>query len=128
MSGAEWRAYHRSPGVVYTRAPDAGDLETRVQEILDQRDKEHDDIYKHKPGAVEECTLPGREVYEDTLRGQLAERRSIFPFGCTTREAQDLIRLQNPRAFIYDPALDAETNRARREMAARIDALEVTRG
>jgi len=119
MSGAEWRAYHRSPGVVYTRAPDAGDLETRVQEILDQRDKEHDDIYKHKPG---------REVYEDTLRGQLAERRSIFPFGCTTREAQDLIRLQNPRAFIYDPALDAETNRARREMAARIDALEVTRG
>jgi hypothetical protein len=128
MSGAELRAYHRSPGVVYNPPGDAGDVEARVRQILDQRDKEHDDVFKHVPGAVDECTLPGREVYEDVLRAQLAERRSIFPQMCTTREAQDLIRLRNPWAFIPDPSADAETNQARWEMAARIDALEVIRG
>jgi hypothetical protein len=128
MSGAELHAYYRSPGVVYNPLRDPDDLEASVQRTLDQRDQEHRDRFGHKPGAVPECTLPGREAYEDTVRAELGEQRSIFPHGCTTREAQDLIRLQNPWAYIEDPTVDAETNQARREMAARIDALEVIRG
>jgi hypothetical protein len=129
MSGAELRAYHRSPGVFLNPPRDDGDVEARVDELLDERDREHDYGYGHLPGRSPGCTLPSREAYRDAVRAQLAgARASIIPDGCGTREAQHRIRLAAPWAYIEDPAVDAETNRARREMAARIEALEVIRG
>jgi hypothetical protein len=127
MSGTEVRTYHRSPGAVLNAPLHSGDVEARASLLLDQRDAEHLHAYGHKPGAPE-CTLPGREAYEQAVRAQLAETRCVVPDGAPTGQAQAIIRSVFPWAYIPDPSADAETNAARREMAARIDALEVVRG
>jgi hypothetical protein len=124
MSGPELAAYSRSPGVYLNQPPDDA-ARARVQRLLNERDKAHDDHYGHLPGRAPGCTLPSRQSYENFLIEQ--ERRSIIPDGCSTQEAQDLIRQRAPWAYIPDPSADPELEAARKDLARKIAALQVTR-
>jgi hypothetical protein len=127
MTGADMQSYHRSPGAVLNAPVLAGDLDARATMLLDQRDSDHLRDYGHKPGDLQ-CTLPGREAYEQAVRVQLAESRCLVPYGAETSQAQGIIRGLFPGSYIPDPTIDADLNAARREMADRIDALQVIRG
>jgi hypothetical protein len=120
MSGAELRAYMMSPGAVLNEASD-GDVEERAAVVVDKARAEHLRLFGHLPGS-EHCTLPGRDdaVSSAVVSLRAAAQRSVIPWGLPTAEAQAQIRRLMPYWYIPDPLADAETERARRDLAVKL--------
>jgi hypothetical protein len=124
VSAAEWVSYRTSPGHLLNMGGPAGsDMEARADQVLDDRDREHDATYGHLPGAAG-CTLPSRERYRHALRTQLAaeERRCIVPEGCATGAAQLLIEQRAPWEYFPHHGGDPALEEARKDLAKTVAA------
>ena len=104
-----------------------GDVKARAEQLLDERDREHKDRYDHYPGQHPQCTQPSRERYRAAAEAAVTDPgHSIIPDGCPTAEANRLIKQAAPWWYVPDPHGDPAMEQARRELAAKISALQVT--
>lgn len=129
MSGADLISYSTSAGVILNAPLSSDGVRARAEQLLNERDRAHKDQFGHYPGEDPECTQPSREAYRRAAEAQVAEQvHCVIPDGCTTDEAQAIIRQLAPWEYIPDPNADPAVEQARRELAAKTAALKVTRG
>jgi hypothetical protein len=126
MTTQDLAAYSRSPGA-FLNTPRAVQDAAAAKRLLDQRDIDHLASYGHKPGRSPVCTLPGRESYEGVgVPDTAPDQRCVIPWGARTSTAQEMIGQLAPWAYIPAAGGDPAVEQARRELAAKIAAQQVT--